>query len=94
MKNSADIVRTQMTPLFMNAAEDLTTLVENLKAGRFSNIKGTLAKGNQSIDYIHMVVLPVLSALFSHLATHNFGAELLGKSAIWKRGSSRIREIF
>jgi len=67
-----------MTPFFMNAAEDLTTLVENLKAGRFSHIKGTLAKGNHSIDYIHMVVLPVLSAVFSHLACYQFGQELLG----------------
>lgn len=71
-----------MTPLFMNAAEDLTTMVENLKAGRFSHIKGTLAKGHQSLDYIHMVVLPVLSTLFSHLAMHNFGAELLGKNQV------------
>lgn len=78
VKNSPDIIRTQMTPLFMNAAEDLTTLVENLKAGRFSNIKGTLAKGSQSIDYIHMVILPVMSALFSHLAFYHFGSELLG----------------
>ncbi|CAF4638071.1 unnamed protein product, partial [Rotaria sp. Silwood2] len=45
MKNSQEMVRASLLPLFNNIAEDLNQTVQNLEQRRYSNIKGTLQRG-------------------------------------------------
>ncbi|XP_069116591.1 ryanodine receptor-like isoform X2 [Argopecten irradians] len=77
MKNSPEMVRSSLLPFFNNTADDLAQVVDNLKRGRFSHIKGTILKGATSLDFVHMVVLPVLSSLFDHLGRSHFGADVI-----------------
>jgi hypothetical protein len=78
MKNSQEMVRASLLPLFNNIAEDLNQTVQNLEQKRFSNIKGTLQHGSTSLTYIHMVLLPVLSSMLDHLGKNNYGVDVLG----------------
>ena len=80
MKNSPEIVRSSLLPFFNNAADDLANLVENLEIGRFSHVKGTITRGATSLNYVHMVLLPVLSSLFDHVGLNQFGNDLIGKN--------------
>ncbi|XP_071161899.1 ryanodine receptor-like [Mytilus edulis] len=77
VKNSPEMVRSSLMPFFNNAADDLAQVVENLMKGRFSHVKGTITRGATSLDYVHMVLLPVLSSMFDHLGRHHFGPDLL-----------------
>ncbi|CAF4330087.1 unnamed protein product, partial [Rotaria sp. Silwood2] len=52
MKNSQEMVRALLLPLFNNIAEDLNQTVQNLEQRRYSNIKGTLQRGTTSLAYI------------------------------------------
>ncbi|XP_053408017.1 ryanodine receptor-like isoform X6 [Mercenaria mercenaria] len=79
VKNSPEIVRSSLLPFFNNAADDLANLVDNLQKGRFSHVKGTITRGATSLNYVHMVLLPVLSSLFDHLGRNKFGPDLIGK---------------
>ena len=81
MKNSQEMVRASLLPLFNNIAEDLNQTVRNLEENRFSNIKGTLHRGTTSLIYLHMVLLPVLYSMLDHLGKNNYGADLFGKNA-------------
>ncbi|CAF4829750.1 unnamed protein product, partial [Rotaria sp. Silwood1] len=76
MKNSQEMVRASLLPLFNNIAEDLNQTVLNLEQKRYSYIKGTLQRGTTSLAYIHMVLLPVLSSLLDHLGKNNYGVDL------------------
>ena len=78
MKNSPEIVRSSLLPFLIHAADDLTQIVQNLKVGRFSHVKGTITRGATSLNYVHMVLVPVLSSMFSHLGRYSFGLDLLG----------------
>ncbi len=78
MKNSQEMVRASLLPLFNNIAEDLNQTVQNLEQKRFSNIKGTLQHGSTSLTYIHMVLLPVLSSMLDHLGKNNYGVDVFG----------------
>ncbi|XP_052768471.1 ryanodine receptor 2-like isoform X9 [Mya arenaria] len=77
VKNSPEIIRSSLLPFFNNAADDLANLVENLQNGRFSHVKGTITRGATSLNYVHMVLLPVLSSLFDHLGRNKFGPDLI-----------------
>lgn len=79
MKNSQEMVRASLLPLFNNIAEDLNQTVQNLEQQRYSNLKGTLQRGTTSLAYIHMVLLPMLSSLLDHLGKHNYGVDVFGK---------------
>lgn len=76
MKNSQEMVRASLLPLFNNIAEDLNQTVQNLEQKRFSHIKGTLQRGTTSLSYIHMVLLPVLSSMLDHLGKNNYGIDV------------------
>ncbi|CAF1524094.1 unnamed protein product, partial [Rotaria sordida] len=45
MKNSQEMIRASLLPLFNNIAEDLNQTVQNLEQKHYSNIKGTLHRG-------------------------------------------------
>ncbi|XP_041353187.1 ryanodine receptor-like isoform X2 [Gigantopelta aegis] len=77
VKNSPEFVRSSILPFFNNAADDLAQVMDNLQKGRFSHVKGTITRGATSLDYVHMVLLPVLSATYDHLGANNFGTDLL-----------------
>ena len=79
VKSSPEIVRSSILPFFTFAADDLAQIVSNLKCGRFSHVKGTITRGATSLNYVHMVLLPVLTSMFDHLGRNGFGADLLGK---------------
>ena len=81
MKNSQEIVRASLLPFFTYAAEDLNNLIQDLQANRLANVKGTSQKTNAYLDYIHMVLLPVLASMFEHLSANKYGTDVLGKLA-------------
>jgi len=76
MKNSQEMVRASLLPLFNNIAEDLNQTVQNLEQRRYSHIKGTLQRGTTSLAYVHMVLLPVLSSMLDHLGKNNYGVDV------------------
>ena len=39
---------------------------------------GTITRGATSLNYVHMVLLPVLTSMFHHLGRNGFGSDLLG----------------
>lgn len=78
MKNSQEIVRASLLPFFTYAAEDLNTIIDDLQSSRLSNVKGTSQKTNANLDYIHMVLLPVLASMFDHLGANKYGTDVLG----------------
>ena len=82
MKNSPEIVRSSLLPFYNNAADDLAQVMENLNKERFSHVKGTITRGATSLDYVHMVLLPVLSSLFDHFGHNQFGADVLGEEGV------------
>ncbi|XP_014664675.1 PREDICTED: ryanodine receptor-like [Priapulus caudatus] len=77
VKSRPDFVRALMQPFFNNAADDLTAVMDNMLDGTFLNIKETARKSYCTLNYAHMVLLPVLTALFNHLGVNNFGKDLL-----------------
>uniref|UniRef100_A0AA85JZA6 Ryanodine receptor n=1 Tax=Trichobilharzia regenti TaxID=157069 RepID=A0AA85JZA6_TRIRE len=77
MGTAEDFVRSRILPFFVNAADDLCVVIRNLDAGRYSHVKGTIKRGACSIDYVHMVLLPVLKSMFEHLGKYECGEYLL-----------------
>ena len=82
MKNSQEMVRASLLPLFNNIAGDLHQTVVNLEQQRYSHLRGTLQRGSTSLVYVHMVLLPVLSAMLDHLGKNNYGADVFGRDRI------------
>ncbi|CAF2524152.1 unnamed protein product [Rotaria sp. Silwood2] len=76
MKNSQEMVRASLLPLFNNIAEDLNQTVQNLEQRRYSHVKGTLQRGTTSLSYVHMVLLSVLSSMLDHLGKNNYGVDV------------------
>lgn len=83
MKNSQEMVRASLLPLFNNIAEDLNQTVQNLEHRRYSNIKGTLQRGTTSLTYVHMVLLPMLSSMLDHLGKNNYGVDVFGRISVF-----------
>ena len=77
MKNSQEIVRASLLPFFSCAADDLTELINDFQLSRLADIKGTSQKPHANLDYIHMVLLPVLSSMFDHLGANQYGQDVL-----------------
>ncbi|XP_025103910.1 ryanodine receptor-like isoform X4 [Pomacea canaliculata] len=77
VKNGPEMVRSSLLPFFNNAADDLTQVVENLRKEKFSHVKGTICRGATSLNYVHMVLLPVLSSLYDHFGHNHFGSDLI-----------------
>ncbi|TPP59596.1 Ryanodine receptor 44F [Fasciola gigantica] len=77
MGNSEDFIRGRILPFFVNCADDLCILMRNLESGRYSHVKGTIKRGACAMDYVHMVLLPVLKSMFEHLSKNECGEDLL-----------------
>jgi len=75
--NSPEFIRASLLPYFNFAADDLTQVVTNLEKGKFTHVKGTYIRGATSLNYVHMVLMPTLTAMFDHLGLVEQGADLL-----------------
>ncbi|GFR18427.1 ryanodine receptor [Trichonephila clavata] len=76
-KNCPDFVKTSMLTFFNQAADDLAQLVQNLSMGKYSHLRGTTMKTSSSLNYVQLVLLPVLTALYDHLGANEFGSDLI-----------------
>ncbi|KAM7367675.1 hypothetical protein PAMP_013959 [Pampus punctatissimus] len=77
MKSGAELVKAGVRTLFENAAEDLEKLVEMLKLGKFMQSRAQMKSVSQSINYVTVALLPILTALFEHITTYEFAVDLL-----------------
>ncbi|TGZ67043.1 hypothetical protein CRM22_004998 [Opisthorchis felineus] len=77
MGTAEDFIRSRLLPFFVNCADDLCVLLRNLDNARYSHVKGTIKRGACSVDYVHMVLIPVLKSMFEHLAKNECGEDLL-----------------
>lgn len=77
VKNCPEFIRTSMLTFFNNTADDLGHTITNLHDGKYSHLRGTHLKTSTSLQYVNQVILPVLTAMFDHLATCEYGNELL-----------------
>ncbi|KAI3364144.1 hypothetical protein L3Q82_010961 [Scortum barcoo] len=77
MKSGSELVKAGFRTFFENAAEDLEKLLEMLKLGKFMQSRAQMKSVSQSINYVTVALLPILTALFDHIRTHEFGVDLL-----------------
>ncbi|XP_059897680.1 ryanodine receptor 3 isoform X2 [Gadus macrocephalus] len=77
MKCGSELVKAGVRAFFENASEDLEKLQEMLKLGKFTQSRAQMKSVTQSINYVTVALLPILTALFEHVKTHDFGVELL-----------------
>ncbi|KAG7283030.1 hypothetical protein CRUP_012923 [Coryphaenoides rupestris] len=77
MKSGSEMVKAGVRAFFENASEDLEKLQEMLKLGKFTQSRAQMKSVTQSINYVTVALLPILTALFEHVKTHDFGPELL-----------------
>ncbi|XP_044016394.1 ryanodine receptor isoform X3 [Aphidius gifuensis] len=77
VKNCPEFIRTSMLTFFNNTADDLGHTILNLQDGKYSHLRGTHLKTSTSLFYINSVVLPTLTAMFDHLASCEYGSDLL-----------------
>uniref|UniRef100_A0A8B9JLQ8 Ryanodine receptor 1a (skeletal) n=1 Tax=Astyanax mexicanus TaxID=7994 RepID=A0A8B9JLQ8_ASTMX len=73
MKSGPEIVKAGLRSFFESAADDIEKMVENLKLGKVSKVKGV----SQNINYTTVALLPVLTSLFDHVAQHQFGDDVI-----------------
>uniref|UniRef100_A0A7N8YKL7 Ryanodine receptor 3 n=1 Tax=Mastacembelus armatus TaxID=205130 RepID=A0A7N8YKL7_9TELE len=76
MKSGSELVKAGFKTFFENAAEDLDKLLEMLKLGKFMQSRAQMKSVSQSIHYVTVALLPILTALFEHIKTHEFGVDL------------------
>lgn len=77
MKSGSELVKAGFKAFFENAAEDLEKLLEMLKLGKFLQSRAQMKSVSQSITYVTVALLPILTALFEHIKTYEFGVDLL-----------------
>lgn len=77
MKTGSELVKVGLKTFFENAAEDLEKLLEMLKLGKFMQSRAQMKSVSQSINYVTVALLPILTALFEHIKTYEFGVDLL-----------------
>ncbi|XP_072558334.1 ryanodine receptor 1-like isoform X2 [Paramormyrops kingsleyae] len=77
MKSGPEIVKAGLRSFFESAADDIEKMVENLKLGKVSNRSQQVKGVSQNINYTTIVLLPVLTSLFDHIAQHQFGDDVM-----------------
>lgn len=80
MKSGSELVKAGLRTFFENASEDLEKLLEMLKLGKFMQSRAQMKSVSQSINYVTVALLPILTALFDHIKTLEFGVDLLCES--------------
>jgi ryanodine receptor 2 len=79
VKNCPEFIRTSMLTFFNNTADDLGHTIINLQEGKYSHLRGTHLKTSTSLFYVNTVIIPILTAMFDHLANCEYGSDLLCK---------------
>uniref|UniRef100_A0A0K8TI63 Ryanodine receptor 44F n=1 Tax=Lygus hesperus TaxID=30085 RepID=A0A0K8TI63_LYGHE len=77
VKNCPEFIRTSMLTFFNNCADDLGQTILCFNEGRYAHLRGTHLKTSTSLFYINDVILPVLTSMFDHLASCDYGGDLL-----------------
>lgn len=77
MKSGSELVKASFRAFFENASEDLEKLVEMLKLGKFMQSRAQMKSVSQSVNYVTVALLPILTALFEHIKSQDFGVDLL-----------------
>ncbi|XP_063919785.1 ryanodine receptor isoform X1 [Zophobas morio] len=77
VKNCPEFIRTSMLTFFNNTADDLGHTIINLQEGKYSHLRGTHLKTSTSLFYVNTVIIPILTAMFDHLANCEYGSDLL-----------------
>ncbi|KAF2882575.1 hypothetical protein ILUMI_23592 [Ignelater luminosus] len=77
VKNCPEFIRTSMLTFFNNTADDLGHTITNLQEGKYSHLRGTHLKTSSSLFYVNAVIMPILTAMFDHLANCEYGSDLL-----------------
>ncbi|XP_037606362.1 ryanodine receptor 3 isoform X4 [Sebastes umbrosus] len=77
MKSGSELVKAGFRTFFENASEDLEKLLEMLKLGKFMQSRAQMKSVTQSINYVTVALLPILTALFNHITTYEFDVDLL-----------------
>uniref|UniRef100_A0A452IME6 Ryanodine receptor 1 n=1 Tax=Gopherus agassizii TaxID=38772 RepID=A0A452IME6_9SAUR len=77
MKSGPEIVKAGLRSFFESASEDIEKMVENLKLGKVSQSRTQVKGVAQNINYTTVVLLPVLTSLFEHIAQHQFGDDVI-----------------
>ncbi|XP_028295256.1 LOW QUALITY PROTEIN: ryanodine receptor 3 [Gouania willdenowi] len=77
MKSGSELVKAGFRTFFENASEDLEKLVEMLKLGKFMQSRAQMKSVTQSINYVTVALLPILTALFEHIRNYEFDVDLL-----------------
>ncbi|XP_035535034.1 ryanodine receptor 3, partial [Morone saxatilis] len=77
MKSGSELVKAGFRAFFENASEDLDKLLEMLKLGKFMQSRAQMKSVTQSINYVTVALLPILTALFEHIKTYEFEVDLL-----------------
>uniref|UniRef100_A0A3Q3WQW7 Uncharacterized protein n=2 Tax=Mola mola TaxID=94237 RepID=A0A3Q3WQW7_MOLML len=77
MKSGSELVKASFRAFFENASEDLEKLVEMLKLGKFMQSRAQMKSISQSVNYVTVALLPILTALFEHIKSQDFGVDLL-----------------
>lgn len=72
-----EFIRTSMLTFFNNTADDLSQTIINLQEGKYAHLRGTHLKTSTSLTYVNQVILPVLTAMFDHLASCDYGSDML-----------------
>ncbi|XP_064408728.1 ryanodine receptor 1 isoform X5 [Latimeria chalumnae] len=77
MKSGPEIVKAGLRSFFESASEDIEKTVENLKLGKVSQSRTQVKGVAQNINYTTVVLLPVLTSFFEHIAQHQSGDDVL-----------------
>ncbi|KAM4879798.1 LOW QUALITY PROTEIN: ryanodine receptor 1 [Sylvia borin] len=77
MKSGPEIVKAGLRSFFESAAEDMEKLGEQLRLGRGTPTRAPTKGVAQNVTYTSVALLPVLTALFEHLAQHQFGDDVI-----------------
>ncbi|XP_054474291.1 ryanodine receptor 3 [Anoplopoma fimbria] len=77
MKSGSELVKAGFRTFFENASEDLEKLLEMLKLGKFMQSRAQMKSVTQSVNYVTVALLPILTALFEHITTYEFALDLL-----------------
>ncbi|XP_078674597.1 ryanodine receptor 2-like isoform X8 [Branchiostoma floridae x Branchiostoma belcheri] len=73
-------VKKGIRDFFINAAGDLSILVNTIKSPNFGQPKGKSYVGAPEVTYCSAVLIPVLTSLFDHIGENSYGSvQLLGE---------------
>lgn len=78
VSTNVEFVRANLQPFFVNTSEDLHSLLGHLEQAQSVRMKSSnTQRAAYSLNYALMVLIPLLGTFFDHLASNEFGADIL-----------------